>query len=249
MARSRNIKPGFFKNEQLGECSDGARLLFVGLWILADFRGVLEWRPKKIHAELFPYDRRNLEKLVTELEAQNLVVRMQQNDKSYLLVCGFDKHQNPHIKERERGTDLPDPCEFRLRPGHNPVQDGVGTKPSRLIPDSLIPDPDPDSLKKNRLAFEDFWKKSPRTGSKKKALEQWGNLGPEDRAVVYKAVMEQTLARVDWARVDPDHFIPDWPHMFRWLRDKRFNDEPDKPKINKMESNIKGGKGTGFERT
>lgn len=248
MARSRNIKPGFFKNEQLGECSDGARLLFIGLWTLADFRGVLEWRPKKIHAELFPYDRRNVSKLVAELEAQNLVIIMQKNDKSYLLICGFNKHQNPHRKERERGTDLPDPCEFRLQPGQDPVQDGVGTKPSGLIPDSLIPDP--DSLKENSRAFEDFWKKSPRTGSKKKALEQWTNLAPEDRAVAYRAVMDQTLARMDWTRVEPEHFIPDWPHMFRWLRDKRFNDEPDKPKtVGAAPSNIKGGKGTGFERT
>jgi len=48
MARSRNIKPGFFRNEMLAECSPLARLLFAGLWCLADRFGRLEDRPKRI---------------------------------------------------------------------------------------------------------------------------------------------------------------------------------------------------------
>ena len=36
MARTRSIKPSFFKNEYLAECEPMARLLFVGLWTLAD---------------------------------------------------------------------------------------------------------------------------------------------------------------------------------------------------------------------
>ena len=38
------------------ECSMSARLLFVGLWTIADRNGRLEDRPKRIRAELFPYD-------------------------------------------------------------------------------------------------------------------------------------------------------------------------------------------------
>ena len=40
MSRSRNIKPGFFKNEHLAECQPLARLLFIGLWTLADREGL-----------------------------------------------------------------------------------------------------------------------------------------------------------------------------------------------------------------
>ncbi|MCX5689585.1 MAG: phage replication protein, partial [Planctomycetota bacterium] len=57
MARARNIKPGFFKNEELGAIPMGARLLFVGMWTLADREGRLEDRPARIAAEVFPYDR------------------------------------------------------------------------------------------------------------------------------------------------------------------------------------------------
>ncbi|MDI9733891.1 hypothetical protein QM259_16735 [Acinetobacter baumannii] len=48
MARSRNIKPSFFMNEDIIELPFEARLLFIGLWILADREGRLENRPKKI---------------------------------------------------------------------------------------------------------------------------------------------------------------------------------------------------------
>jgi len=34
--RARNIKPGFFSNEDLAECSPWSRLCFAGLWLLAD---------------------------------------------------------------------------------------------------------------------------------------------------------------------------------------------------------------------
>ena len=48
MARARNIKPGFFKNEFLAEMPCEVRLLFIGLWTLADREGRLEDRPKRI---------------------------------------------------------------------------------------------------------------------------------------------------------------------------------------------------------
>jgi hypothetical protein len=54
MARTRSIKPSFFKNEFLAECEPMARLLFIGLWTLADSQGRMEFRPMRIRAELFP---------------------------------------------------------------------------------------------------------------------------------------------------------------------------------------------------
>ena len=41
MARARNIKPGFFRNADLAELTFEARLLFIGLWTLADSEGRL----------------------------------------------------------------------------------------------------------------------------------------------------------------------------------------------------------------
>ncbi len=60
MARARNIKPSFFTNELLGTEDPMVSLTFAGLWCLADKEGILEDRPLRIKAELFPY-RENLD--------------------------------------------------------------------------------------------------------------------------------------------------------------------------------------------
>jgi len=54
VARARNIKPGFFKNDQLAECHPLARLLFAGLWCEADRAGRLKDRPKRLKVECLP---------------------------------------------------------------------------------------------------------------------------------------------------------------------------------------------------
>ena len=56
MARSRNIKPGFFANDELAELPALTRLFFIGMWTIADREGRLEDRPKKLKVEVLPYD-------------------------------------------------------------------------------------------------------------------------------------------------------------------------------------------------
>ena len=107
MARARNIKPGFFVNEQLGECRPLARLLFIGLWTIADRDGKLEDRPKRIKIELLPWDSCDADELLQELYEQGLIIRYEVDREKYILIPNFIKHQNPHQKEVSRG--LPDP--------------------------------------------------------------------------------------------------------------------------------------------
>jgi hypothetical protein len=54
--RIRSIKPEFMKNEQVAELTHRQRLLFIGLWMLADKNGCLKCAPRRIKAELFPFD-------------------------------------------------------------------------------------------------------------------------------------------------------------------------------------------------
>ncbi len=99
MARSRNIKPGFFTNEILGDLDPLTRLLFIGLWTLADREGRLEDRPKKIKAELLPYDNADVDSMLSSLEKSGFIIRYIANDKRYIQVSSFSKHQAPHHKE------------------------------------------------------------------------------------------------------------------------------------------------------
>jgi hypothetical protein len=49
---ARNITPGFNRNDALAECSVAARLMYPGLWCMADREGRLEDQPKRIKGEL-----------------------------------------------------------------------------------------------------------------------------------------------------------------------------------------------------
>lgn len=99
MARARNIKPGFFTNEELAECSLGARLLFIGLWTLADREGRLEDRPKRFKAALFPFDSVEVEPLLIELNSVGVILRYQIGALKLIWIPKFVKHQSPHQNE------------------------------------------------------------------------------------------------------------------------------------------------------
>lgn len=101
MARARNIKPSFFKNEDLAELGYDARLLFIGTWTLADREGRLEDRPKKIKMEIFPADSVDVNKLLLQLHESKFILRYEADGKRYIQIIKFLKHQNPHHREPE----------------------------------------------------------------------------------------------------------------------------------------------------
>lgn len=107
MARARNIKPGFFANEDLAECEPLARLLFAGLWCLADREGRLEDRPKRIRAELLPYDSCDADDLLNQLQARGFILRYTHGEGRFIQVLKFDSHQNPHMKEAKSSIPAP----------------------------------------------------------------------------------------------------------------------------------------------
>ena len=100
MARARNLKPGFFQNEILAECDPLARILFAGLWCIADREGRLEDRPRKIRAELLPYDDVNVDDLLNQLSEHRFIRRYEIDGGRYIQVINFLKHQDPHYKEK-----------------------------------------------------------------------------------------------------------------------------------------------------
>lgn len=149
MARARNIKPGFFRNADLVELPFEARLLFIGLWTLADREGRLEDRPKQIKMEVFPADNVDCDALIEQLASIGVVARYTHDGKRYLQVVNFCKHQNPHRDEKpstipDQSGNLAAPKETPTKHRANTVQaqwdDGANTVAIGLIPDSLIPE-------------------------------------------------------------------------------------------------------------
>lgn len=157
MARARNIKPSFFQNEKLGELSAVTRLAFIGMWTIADFKGCIEWRPKRIKIQILPYDECNLDEIGIALEDSGVIRFYEVNEQKYIKIINFEKHQNPHKNEKESGSDIPDE--------DGTIPDNNGTTPA----DSLFPLTD-------SLLFESFWKTWPkhdRKVAKSKCEQVW----------------------------------------------------------------------------
>lgn len=138
MARARNIKPGFFKNEDLGTADPFVSLLFAGLWMLADKDGILEDRPLRIKAEIFPYrDGLEVNGYLTQLVSFGLVHRYEVEGVRYIQIVKFAEHQHPH--HTEKPSNYPSysySCKLTVK--EQVVNSG--TPSDLLITDSLIPD-------------------------------------------------------------------------------------------------------------
>ena len=136
LARARNIKPGFFTNDELGECEPLARLLFAGLWTIADREGRLEYRPKKIKAEVLPYDDCNIIELLESLNEKGFITIYEVDKTKYVQVNNWTKHQNPHVKEG--ASNIPAPDQNSTSTVQEPEKNESSPADSlNLIPDSL----------------------------------------------------------------------------------------------------------------
>jgi hypothetical protein len=147
--RARNIKPAFFKNDALAELGFGERLLFIGLWCMADREGRLEYRPKKIKMELFPADNVDIEAGLDDLARQGFVLIYDANGQRYIQIVNFKKHQRPHRNEVESTIPAPTAEGSTTKVESETDQGSKSDEPRNVslrpdtgyrIPDVLIPD-------------------------------------------------------------------------------------------------------------
>lgn len=93
MARIRTVKPDFWTDAKVGECSVSARLLLIASLNFADDYGGLDRSAKQLKAQAFPYDNIDCEPLVQELLRNGLFVEYEVAGRMYLHIKGFRKHQ------------------------------------------------------------------------------------------------------------------------------------------------------------
>lgn len=125
MARARLLKPGFFSNEKLTEIPPYGRLLFAGLWTIADRKGRLPDRAKWIKGALFPYENVAVDRLLSDLEAHGFIQRYEAQSERYIQVINFEKHQSPH--KNEAASTIPAPEE------HASTRSNVGSAPAVAV--------------------------------------------------------------------------------------------------------------------
>ena len=201
MARSRNIKPGFFQNEDLQELDFATRLFFIGLWTEADREGRLEERPRRLKNALFPVDDVVIEDMLAGLARYDFIRRYERDGKRLIQIVKWANHQNPH--KREAVSVLPG--EFDETPADEEIGDAPG--PNQAETEAM---------------FESFWKCYPRKTAKDTARKAFAKLKPTaDLLERMMAALGVQSVSPGWVK-DGGQFIP---HASTWLNQKRWDDE------------------------
>ena len=156
-----------------------ARLLFIGLWTLADRDGRLEYRPKRIKMQLFPADDLDIARALAELHDIKLIEIYSVSDQKLIQITNFKKHQNPHPNEAKSILHAPG-CDGLCNDGsRNDKSDpSCSLLSSTSIPPPIVPPPTPGRDKGVKASlghspdgeqpvgypewFEVFWKRRTR---------------------------------------------------------------------------------------
>ncbi len=254
--RARNIKPDFFLDEELVALPFETRLLFAGLWCCADKAGRLEDRPVRIRAMVFPYEKLDVDKMLTALAKSGQIIRYTVNGGKFIQIKAFTKHQSPHHTEKD--SIIPE-CNGDLtvkQPSDNgePTPKNGSNPPDSLIPDSGLMNPDspipetplrgPQAAPAGDDGFESFWKSYPVNRDKKaEARKSWLKLKPNAE------LQAKILSALDWQRKQPK-WVKDngdfVPMAVTYLNQRRWEDEPPagtpgappKPKPPRMETDM-----------
>lgn len=229
MARTRQIKPEFFKHERLAELSPLHRLLFIGLWCQADRDGRLEDRPMRLKVEILPYEKCDVDAMLTDLErhSDRLIVRYEAGGRHFIKIPHFGKHQSPHPKEvvselPDLPTDFKHPsCTSMHEPcieqscqvhGHAPIQEGKEGEVGK------------EGRGAGKPTFEVFWREYPRKVDKQEAIGLWKKIRLDEVPAIM-AGLQRWRTSGQW---DDVQFCPS---PARWLRRRKWEDEPPKREV------------------
>lgn len=215
MARARNIKPQFFTNDELSELPPLARLLFIGLWTIADFKGCFEYKPKRLKVQLLPYDDCDIEQLVSVLDKSRFISIYSVQGQTFGKVLNFNKHQNPHKNEKEKGSDIPD---IYQNDAENVMfsdnledieinHDQNGSDPAdslNLIPDSCSPITDTPVSVSPKFVFKSELKK---LGVSEEQASEFMQVRKAKKAVNTKNAFEMLIAESQKAKLSLDQAI------------------------------------------
>lgn len=97
MARKRMIDPNIWQSEDFNKLDTFSRLVFIGLFSLADDEGRGRANPTYIKSSIFPYDEvvrtTDIEKSLSKISASMSIVFYEHNESKYYELLNWDKWQ------------------------------------------------------------------------------------------------------------------------------------------------------------
>lgn len=193
MARQRMLHPDFFTDPKVVSCSPLARLLFQGLWCLADKEGRLEGDLMALKLRVLPADNCDVGKLLGELITVGLVRAYAVEGRALLYLPGFLKRQRPHPKEP--GSRLPAPS-----PNAQPVEIRTAVEkhgePRKELIDPLSKTVDPSESESESESIKASVEQARPRGAAQAVFEHWKAVMGKPRAIFddkRKAAVERRL--------------------------------------------------------
>lgn len=152
MPRIRTIKPDFWIDENIARLKRDERLLFIGLWNLADDQGVFKSNTAYIKGQLFSYDEElrisTVEQWLASLTKALMIVPFTFKGESYYVIRTFNEHQ---VLNRPSKFKFPDELLAKIRKEHSrsthvvltedSLQEGKGKEGNREGKGNDPPDP------------------------------------------------------------------------------------------------------------
>ena len=142
--RIRSIRPEFFKHEHVADLLPLTRLLFIALWCMADRRGRLEDRPRRIKVECLPFDECDVDAMLWELAESWFIERYELDGIQIIQVLAFEKHQRINGTESATESELPEREEGSTREApwkHSGSTKDFEMQTSLPRPRSSVPNP------------------------------------------------------------------------------------------------------------
>jgi len=236
VARIRSVKPEFWIDEKLAAAtSRDARLVYVGLWNLADEHSRLRGSAAYIKGQLFPYDDdltpATLGRLVDELEQVGAVQRYAVDDEGYIYLPKLARHQR--LEPDKVPSRLPPPPFEVDRPEPDPDRSARRTDESASDAEdhALLyvagsrehvagsRDTRGAARTQTSAAFDEFWSIYPRREAKAAARKAW------DKAIK-RADPADICAGAKRYRDQPGRDPKFTAHAATWLNADRWADEP-----------------------
>lgn len=116
--RQRMIKPEFFDSESLGMCSVGARMAFVGLWVMGDDYGNQKAQISRLRLRIFPYDEITDDEFLgylCELEEVGCIKGYEVGGERYITTPNFSTYQTVRKPSKSAVPTPPESVEKRKK--------------------------------------------------------------------------------------------------------------------------------------
>jgi hypothetical protein len=228
MGRIRTVKPEFPRHEGLYELEKKTgfplRLIYLGLWMVADREGRFRWKPRILKLDVLPFDEIDFSAALDALEAAGFIQRYQVNGEVYGWIPTFLKHQRPNV--HEAASQIPEPPPQRKgmivgndsRKGKVPSED---LKQSARASTCMHMHNNTDSAKNNGL-FDRFWDAYPRhSPSRFKAEQAFNRIHPSAETLeAMLSCIKQSKQSEQWGNKT---LIP---HSTTWLNGRYWEGDP-----------------------